>query len=252
MNTRPYVLSIAGFDPSSGAGVTSDIKTFEQHEVYGLSVVTAITFQNESSFKGVKWLSFEEIEQQLITLAEKYTPTAIKVGLIESASTLKQILDWIKKYWPEAFIIWDPILKASAGFPFHSKLHLSISNLVQGHIHLLTPNLPEYHQLFGDDKPQQIVDALQSNILIKGGHQTGDDVCDELYMPNSDKAFRIKSQKVKGDWQKHGTGCILSSAIAAEIALNNQLPTACSKAHYYVKKIIGSNSSLLGYHTINS
>ncbi|MCG8581120.1 MAG: hydroxymethylpyrimidine/phosphomethylpyrimidine kinase [Bacteroidales bacterium] len=248
MNERPYVLSIAGFDPSSGAGVTSDIKTFEQHEVCGLGVVTAITFQNESSFAGVSWLPFKDIEQQLTALAEKYTPKAIKIGLIESETILKQLLDWIKKYWPESFIVWDPILKASAGFPFHSNLHNTIEKLVSNNINLLTPNLPEYQQLFGNASAINIVDKLQCAILIKGGHQTGDQVCDNLYMPGNNECFKVTSQKIKGDLQKHGTGCILSSAIAAETAKGSSLSEACSKAHFYVKKVIGSNNSLLGYH----
>lgn len=247
MNKRPYVLSIAGFDPSSGAGVTSDIKTFEQHKVYGLGVVTAITYQNETEFCGLRYLPFEEVEAQLNSLAEKYAPLAIKIGLIESAQILINVLDWIKRNWPEAFIIWDPIIKASAGFSFHTNLHREVRDIIRGKVNLLTPNLPEYNLLFSKEDPQEIVESLSACILIKGGHMLGNEVSDELYLPN-DKSFQIKSQKIKGDLQKHGTGCILSSAIAAEIAKGNSIQSACSKAHFYVKKIIGSNPSLLGYH----
>ena len=247
MNTRPYVLSIAGFDPSSGAGITSDIKTFEQHEVYGLAAVTAVTYQHESSFNGLSWLPFQDIEKQLSSLAEKYHPLAIKIGLIESASILTKLLDWIKRNWPEAFIVWDPILKASAGFSFHKDLHLSIHSLIKGKVNLLTPNLLEYQQLFGDSEGQASANTLATSILIKGGHQNGDKVCDELFTPHRE-AYRVQSQKIKGDLQKHGTGCILSSAIAAEVAKGSSVQTACSKAHFYVKKVIGSNNTLLGYH----
>ncbi len=248
MNERPYVLSIAGFDPCSGAGVTSDIKTFEQHKVYGLGAVTAVTYQNESNFEGVKWLSSDEIIKQLGPLAERYSPKAIKIGLIESASTLSQVLNWIKKYWPEAFIIWDPILKASAGFTFHTHLHQRIQELVKDKVHLLTPNLPEYKLLWGDANAQRLVGEFNTSILIKGGHSKGVTVCDSLYSPAKEAPIKIESQKVKGDWQKHGTGCILSAAIAAEIALGQSLEAACSSAHFYVKKIISSNNTLLGYH----
>ncbi len=248
MNERPYVLSIAGFDPSSGAGVTSDIKTFEQHEVYGLGVVTSVTYQNESSFDGVKWLTFAEIEQQLEALAKTYRPKAIKIGLIESASVLIQLSDWIQRNWPEAFVIWDPILKASAGFSFHENLNNNIQSLIKGNIHLLTPNIPEFQALFGDQSAQETVDLLNTSILIKGGHLSGDHVYDELFIPGLDKCITVQSLKVKGNLQKHGTGCILSSSIAAEIAKGNCLPDACEAAHFYVKKIIASNESLLGYH----
>jgi len=246
MNKRPYVLTIAGFDPSSGAGVTSDIKTFEQHEVYGLSVVTAVTYQNESQFIGVKWLTFNEIESQLMAL-KHYKPQVIKIGLIESATVLSEVLDWIKRNWPETYIIWDPILKASAGFPFHKELHKEIKALVSKRLDLLTPNLPEYTQLFGKEKAQVVADELHCSILVKGGHTTLNEVCDNLYTPHK-TVFSVKSQKVEGDLQKHGTGCILSSVIAAELAKAANLESACSKAHYYVKKMIGSNPTLLAYH----
>ncbi len=248
MNERPYVLSIAGFDPSSGAGVTSDIKTFEQHKVYGLGAVTAVTYQNESDFDGVKWLTDEEIIQQLIPLAKLYSPVSIKIGLIESATTLVKLLDWIKQNWPQAFIIWDPIVKATAGFSFHTDLHRHIESLIAGRIHLITPNLPEYQQLFNTADAQQLASKLKTAILIKGGHSQGNTVCDTLYSHQQKACTKIESQKVKGDWQKHGTGCVLSSAIAAEIALGKSLAEACLSAHFYVKKIIGSNNSLLGYH----
>ncbi|WP_439184651.1 hydroxymethylpyrimidine/phosphomethylpyrimidine kinase [Carboxylicivirga taeanensis] len=248
MNERPYVLSIAGFDPCSGAGVTSDIKTFEQHKVYGLGAVTAITYQNESRFEGVKWLSADEVIQQLQPLAERYSPKAIKIGLIESASTLSQVLEWLKKSWPEAFIIWDPIVKASAGFLFHTQLHQSIRPLISEQVHLLTPNIPEYQQLFDTTHPLELAKELKTAILIKGGHATGDTVRDSLYSYQQEAGTQIQSQKVIGDWQKHGTGCILSAAIAAEIAHGSSLEAACHSAHFYVKKIISSNSTLLGYH----
>jgi hydroxymethylpyrimidine/phosphomethylpyrimidine kinase len=106
MNERPYVLSFEGFDPNRSAGVTSDIKTYEQHKVCGLSVITAISFENASFIKGLE-----------------YAPKANKITLIESELILKQIQDWIKKYWSETFIICKSILKASTGFPFQSYLH---------------------------------------------------------------------------------------------------------------------------------
>lgn len=246
MNKRPYVLTIAGFDPGSGAGLTSDIKTFEQHKVYGLGVLTSLTYQNEAQFYGVKWLSFEEIEKQLNAL-KIYAPKAVKIGLIESATVLSKVLDWLTENRPEVFIIWDPILKASAGFTFHENLHHEIKSLIKGRVHLLTPNLPEYAQLFGKQSPQSVADDMQCSVLIKGGHQKGDEVCDELYTYHRE-VFRVKSRKIEGDPQKHGTGCILSAALAAEIANGDTLQSACSKAHFYVKKAIGSNTSLLAYH----
>ncbi len=247
MKQRPYVLSIAGFDPSGGAGIAADIKTFEQHKVYGLSVVTSLTFQHESHFEGVRWLSIEEIRQQLDVLKLQYQPACIKIGLVESFERLVQILHWIKWNWPEAFVIWDPILKASAGFPFHTPRQTELQRLIPGYIDLITPNIPEYQQLFGAQEAQQVVAEYHCALLLKGGHSTTEQVTDLLYQPE-ETTIEITSQKVEGDWQKHGTGCVLSAAIAAQIATERSLPEACKNAHFYVKQFIASDEGLLGFH----
>lgn len=247
MKQRPYVLSIAGFDTSGGAGIAADIKTFEQHKVYGLSVVTSVTYQHESHFEGVKWLSIEEIRQQLEVLKLQYQPRCIKIGLVESFERLVQILQWIKWNWPEAFVIWDPILSASAGFPFHDPQQAQLQKLIPGSIHLITPNIPEYNQLFGAQEPQQIAGKYNCALLLKGGHSTTDQVTDLLYQPD-ESTTEITSQKVEGNWQKHGTGCVLSAAIAAQVADEVPLAVACEKAHYYVKQFISSDEGLLGFH----
>lgn len=247
MNQQPYVLSIAGFDPSGGAGIAADIKTFEQHKVYGLSVVTSITYQHESRFDGVKWLAIDEIRQQLEVLKLQYQPQCIKIGLVESFERLVQILHWIKWNWPEAFVMWDPILKASAGFPFHDPQKADLRQLIPGYINLMTPNIPEFQQLFGDTDPQQVVEDYNCALLIKGGHSTTSEVTDFLYQPD-ENLVKITSPKVEGDWQKHGTGCVLSAAITAQLASGKSLARACERAHYYVKHFIASDEGLLGFH----
>jgi len=247
MKKRPYVLSIAGFDPSGGAGIAADIKTFEQHKVYGLSVVTSVTYQHESHFEDVKWLSIQEIRQQLEVLKLQYQPRCIKIGLVESFERLVQILQWIKWNWPEAVVIWDPILSASAGFPFHDPQQARLQQLIPGSIQLITPNIPECQQLFGEIDTQQIANEYNCAILVKGGHSTTDHVTDLLVQPG-ESILEITSQKVSGDWQKHGTGCVLSAAIAAQVARDVPLTVACEKAHHYVKQFISSDEGLLGFH----
>jgi len=246
--TRPYVLTIAGFDPSNGAGIGSDIKAMEQNHAYGLSVITAVTFQNESEFQGVRWLPFDEIKNQLESLAAKYKPQYIKIGLVESIDILSDILDFINKNWADAFVIWDPILKASAGFLIHENISESIENLISKGINLITPNIPEFKELFNDVDPQIIVGRFKTALLIKGGHSTNTSVCDELYVPD-EKPYFILSDKVEDDIQKHGTGCVLSSVIASNLANELTLKEACREAHFYVKSFIASTSGLLGYHS---
>ncbi len=247
MNQIPYVLSIAGFDPSGGAGVLADVKTFEAHKVFGLGVVSALTYQHESHFASVNWVAFDEIAKQIEVLAQKYRIGFVKIGLIESGECLQQLVNLLKSFWPDCFIIWDPILKASSGFDFHESAGLEIAQLVKGKINLITPNIPEYEFLFGTEQAQAIVNDLECAILVKGGHSDKDVVCDQLYQMNKD-CVSVVSKKVEGDWQKHGTGCVLSAAICAHLANGYDLKKACTNAHFYVKKFIASHESLLGFH----
>ena len=114
---RVSVLSIAGFDPSGGAGILADIKTFEQQQVNGMGIITAITFQNDIEFVNLKWINIEDIIQQILTLKKRFDFEYIKIGLIKDLDTISEIIQLFKN--DEIKIIWDPIVKATAGFEFH-------------------------------------------------------------------------------------------------------------------------------------
>ncbi|MEM6724690.1 MAG: bifunctional hydroxymethylpyrimidine kinase/phosphomethylpyrimidine kinase, partial [Bacteroidota bacterium] len=116
---RPIVLSIGGHDPSGGAGLNADLKTFEQFRVYGLSVCTALTVQNGEQFEAIKWTAPQLIGDQIDILARKFQPVTAKVGIIENLDVLEQVVNRLKAHWPKLKIVWDPVLKASAGFVFH-------------------------------------------------------------------------------------------------------------------------------------
>ena len=115
----PFVLSIAGFDPSSGAGIGADLKTFEATGSYGLGVCSALTFQNEDIFTGVHWTAWEDIKKQCDLLLQKYNVEFLKIGLIESFEILDRLLDYLLDQDKRLKIIWDPILDASYGISFH-------------------------------------------------------------------------------------------------------------------------------------
>lgn len=251
--SRPYVLSIAGFDPSSGAGITADIKTFEQHGVYGLGISTAITYQHESKFISVDWLSFNQIEKQLNVLFEKYSPDYVKIGLIENFEVLKQIITLLKSYDAEIKIIWDPILKASAHFDFHHSIKQQDVYDLLKNVYLVTPNLPETKALFNSDNIEDVQQIIRSlvlaKVLVKGGHSNNDDVTDVLIEPNS--IIKFEGQRIP-NVDKHGTGCVLSSAICSNLALGMDLQASINHAKQYLTAFMGSNSGLLGYHNIKN
>ncbi len=249
LNSRVYTMSIAGFDPSSGAGLTADIKTFEQHEVQGLGVTTAITYQNESEFISLDWLSFEQIKKQIEVLLKKYKTPFVKVGLIENFEVLKQIISLLKEYDDTIKIIWDPILNSSTKFGFHSDINQNDVLKLLKDIYLTTPNLPECKMLFGSTDSIEIQSKINGtgicSVLVKGGHTKNGDVTDVLIEQNNVAYFHGNRLENK---DKHGTGCVLSSAICSNLAKGIQLHPSIKQAKNYITTFIGSNNTLLGYH----
>lgn len=248
----PVVMSIAGFDPSSGAGVTADLKTFENCGVYGLGICSGITFQNQDIYEGTHWTPWDDIRRQCELQFAKNRPQYIKIGLIENFEILDILTAYLHERLPEGRIIWDPILKASAGFCFHdsnNEQNVQKLNVILKRIYLLTPNTEEIRQLFGDCSVEELQNICRSNhlnILWKGGHSEGELSTDQLITPDHLYTFSVK----RGKYGKHGTGCVLSSAIAAGLSQSLSLPAACSKAQVYVSTFIDSNNSKLGFHCI--
>ena len=242
------VLSIAGFDQSSGAGVTADIKTFESCRVYGLGTSSSITFQNQNTYLGTKWLTPDEIIRQCEVLFREFSPAYVKIGLIESFDTLEQVVNYLRTALPKVRIIWDPILKASAGFQFHDGENLIQLQDILREIYLITPNTDELKTLFGNhpdvESLQALARGLNLNILWKGGHNDGALASDRLVTP--DKVYTFSVTRARHG--KHGTGCVLSSAIASYLTLGYPLPDACRLGQHYVAGFIRSNDTNLGMH----
>lgn len=248
----PAVMSIAGFDPSSGAGVTADLKTFENCGVYGLGICSGITFQNQDTYEGTRWTAWEDIRRQCELQIGKNPPRCIKIGLIENFEMLDILTAYLREKLPETRIIWDPILKASAGFRFHDtqdERNIQKLNTLLARIYLITPNTEEIRQLFGNCSVEELQDICRSyrlNILWKGGHSNDELSTDRLITPDLTYTFTVK----RGKYGKHGTGCVLSSVITAGLAQDLSLPEACSKAQVYVSLFMDSNNSKLGFHYI--
>ena len=243
----PFTMSIAGFDPSSGAGVSADLKTFEATGSYGLGVCSALTFQDEVQYKGSSWIPLEEIQKQAELLLAKYHPEYIKIGLIENSKVLAHLVDWLKNRAPKSKIIWDPILKATAGYVFHDGKAMATEKILK-QLYLITPNQEEVEQLFGKEATPETLHPVcqqhQLNILWKGGHRTGEKVTDYLITPEKIYHFSI----YRTPYSKHGTGCMLSSALLSFLAQGVELSEACAKAQLYVSNAINSNDSRLSYH----
>jgi hydroxymethylpyrimidine/phosphomethylpyrimidine kinase len=248
-NERPYVLSIAGFDPSAGAGLLADCKTFEQHKVYGFGVCSALTIQNDDQFFNVQWLSVTQIIEQIQPLTTKFNINACKIGIISSLDTLQEVTRFLKQHNPNIQIIWDPVLKASAGYTFHHDIQAQQLEQVLMSINLVTPNYNELQQLQNHMKSPLIKNdhATFCPILLKGGHRPDRPGVDTLYESDGHKMIEFGVEKIS---PKHGSGCVLSAAVTAELAKGNSLQQACRKAKQYIETFLNSNHSLLGYHNI--
>lgn len=248
MNTpKPYILSIAGFDPSAGAGILSDIKTIEANGGYGFGVVSAITCQNDIAFEKITWVPLTKIIEQIDVLQKRFEIRYFKIGLIESLVVLYQLIMYIKKKVPDAVIIWDPILKASAGFVFHRSIEKEVLHQVLRNIGCITPNIPEAIQLFGSNNLTGILltESDLCNIYLKGGHTDYINATDTLFTKRQKFSF-TNSRIIKGE--KHGSGCVLSTAFTTQLAMGKKISVAASDANKYTNHFLSSNETLLGYH----
>jgi len=242
---RPKVLTIAGFDPSGGAGVLADVKTFETLKVYGLAAITSNTIQDDSNFIGLQWIPEETLFRQVETLFAKYTINHAKIGLIRNFKFLAETVGFLKKLNPGIRIIWDPILKSSSGFTINAGKEPFPEAVLQ-QLALITPNWHEANSLWNNDLKR--IESLGKTcpVYLKGGHHPEKPGTDILFSGND--GIREFSGAPFGGSSKHGTGCVFSAAATAYLALGMQLSEACLRAKRYTEKYILSNESNLGYH----
>lgn len=247
---RPFVLSIAGFDPSAGAGVLADIKTFEQHKVYGFAINTANTIQTENEFINIEWTAIEYVLQSIETLFNSYEIKAVKIGIVPSLAYLKEIVFKIKGLSPKTKIVWDTVLKSTTEFNFLDIQNQNELVTILNEIDLITPNYNEILKLGISEKSVEIItEQLSKNcaVLLKGGHNPNEIGTDFLHVKN--QFFRLSPKIIKLN-QKHGSGCVLSAAITSNLALGQELLTACKNAKSYTENFLLSNPTQLGNHYV--
>lgn len=241
---RPFVLSVAGFDPCGGAGILADVKTFEQHQVQGLAVMTANTLQTENHVFSVRWIAIENVLKSIKALLDFYRIKAVKIGVVPNSNYLKSIVDVLNMSSSKPIIVWDSVLKSSSGKTFFNEKDIKNVKEILPHFDLITPNFLEFEYL----KSMKILNENQKmpcNVLLKGGHRKDAEGSDILFTEN--EIFEI-TPKVEKVFQKHGSGCVLSSAIAANLALGKNMQQACTEAKIYIENYLNSSPNLLGHH----
>ncbi len=247
---RPIVLSIAGLDPSAGAGLLADIKTFEQHKVYGLGISTAQTLQTEIDFFSIRWEEEKDILLSLKTMLSHYNIKVVKIGIVENISVLSKIVSFIHQKNEAIKLVVDTVIKSSSGFNFwNAKTNEQLLFETLSKVFLITPNYNEASQLLPSSNAKEATQklAMHCNVLLKGGHNSEEKGVDYLYT----KKEVIKLKTTSTDLSpKHGSGCVLAAAIIANLALGFDLVAACTNAKKYIECFLKSNITLLGYHHV--
>lgn len=249
----PNVVSIAGVDPSGGAGILADLKAMSALGGYGCAVVAALTAQNTQGVMGVQAVSADFVALQLKTLFDDVRIDAVKIGMLSDIDVIRAVADAIKKYQPR-FVVLDPVMVAKSGDRLlpESCLEILKSELLPLTT-LLTPNLPEAAALVGepeidsvDQMPElakKLLSMMAPNawVLVKGGHLTGTDVPD--FLTNGDETVIVNSVRVQTK-NTHGTGCTLSSALATLLPQTSSVPEAMYKAKEYISQAIAHADEL--------
>jgi hydroxymethylpyrimidine/phosphomethylpyrimidine kinase len=246
------ILTVAGHDPSGGAGITSDIKTFEAHGLYGLSVCTAITVQNDVDFKDCIWIDTEVVLSQIEILFERFDISVVKIGILQSWVAIQQIINRLHELNPRIKIVLDPIFKASAGFNFHSNENQNLLDSIWKKCFIITPNYDEIKSLYPHLDIESTLEHISSftNIYLKGGHRTDKKGWDELY--HSNIVLLNIAPNIETIKEKHGSGCVLSSSLSSNLAKEIELEDAARNAKYYTEVFLNSHDSLLGKHNYRS
>lgn len=235
------LLTIAGSDSSGGAGIQADLKTFAAHKTYGMSVITAVTAQNTLGVLGVQNISSKIVEQQLQAVFEDVRVDAVKIGMLSTATIIRTVARALRKYKPK-FVVLDPVMVSKSG---HNLLDpKAVATLINELLPLatvVTPNIPEAEVLTNlkiqYEKDMELAAKLiyskgAKYVLIKGGHANGS-ARDVLYNSKTDEFLWFDAERVKTE-HTHGTGCSLSSAIAANLANGLTMSKAVAEAKNYV------------------
>ena len=248
------VLSIAGSDPSAGAGIQQDLKTITRMGGYGATVITALTSQNTLGVQGVMPVPAETVGSQLRSVLDDLSVRAIKIGQIPNravARTVVSILGGHLAAHPVP-LIYDPVMISTSGTPL---MQPDCTEYVATHLFplctLVTPNLPEAESLTGlrltatesvIEAGNLLVSRHTTAFLLKGGHAGTTDMTDHLFTPEG--AHRTFTTPKIISANLHGTGCTLSSAIATALARGQSLPAAVQTAKRLVTQAIRKGAAL--------
>jgi hydroxymethylpyrimidine/phosphomethylpyrimidine kinase len=249
--TTAIALTIAGSDSGGGAGIQADLKTFSALGVYGASVITAVTAQNTQAVTAVHDIPVDIVTKQIQAVLDDINVAAIKVGMLSSSEIILAVSEQLSQ--STIPVVLDPVMVAKSGDALLQQSAIeSLKIKLLPIAFLLTPNLPEAATLLGCDvavneatmqaQGEALIKLGANAVLMKGGHAKGDE-CVDLLIVRDGPMTRFRSARFDTK-NTHGTGCTLSSAIAAHLAKGIQLLESVHLSHNYLKQAIVSADQL--------
>ncbi|VGO15991.1 Hydroxymethylpyrimidine/phosphomethylpyrimidine kinase [Pontiella desulfatans] len=236
LTPSPIAWTIAGSDSGGGAGIQADLKVMSAFGVHGCSVITALTAQNTLGVQAVEPVSTSMLRAQLDALAADLPPAVIKIGMLGGLETCTLVAEFLQTV--EAPVVLDPVLKSTSGTDLLNPAAIDILiREIFPRVTVLTPNLPETELLTGhaiesvEEAADEILAMGVESVLIKGGHAEGDECCD--FWSAGGTCCWLTSPRIETR-HTHGTGCILSAAIASAIALGQDTMEAVQTAKSFM------------------
>jgi len=247
----PRVLSIAGSDSGGGAGIQADLKTFSALGCYGMTAITALTAQNTCGVRAIHAVPPQMLRDQIDAVMEDIGADAVKIGMLHSPEIVQTVAQAIDRHAMQ-HVVFDPVMVATSGAVLidNAAIEVLVRELF-GRAAVITPNLDEAALLVGyplgskQDMERAALDLLAKGaraVLLKGGHLPGRNVMDLLLSASGERLW-MEAPRIDSP-NTHGTGCTLSSAIAAHLALGASLPDAVQQARNFVREALQAGAQV--------
>lgn len=250
MKTYTRVMTIAGSDPSGGAGIQADIKTISALGCFATSAIVAVVDENTLGVTGVHPVPVDFVTGQIRSILDDIGTDSVKIGMLHSSELIRAVRQTLDLYPEVTDVVFDPVMVATSG---HALLVpdavATLRDELVPRARLITPNIPEAELLLGRgiSGPEELPDAarelarLGASVFLKAGHLNTGELTDVLYNAENGRCTLLKSPRIDTR-NTHGTGCTLSSALASFLALGCDLETAARRAKDYIHAAIASGA----------